>query len=1284
MDYPPLYEYADSGGRHVRFGPFRLNVRSGELFRDDRLIHLPPQGSKLLLLLVESGGELLGREEIQEALWGVDTFVDFEHGIHKCINQIRAALGDDAEKPAFVETVARRGYRFLGKVEVDDAGSSEREKLPYPGLSSFEEKDAAMFFGREREVESLWAKIEKRKLLGLIGPSGVGKSSFLQAGLVASRPGEWRVVSMNPGSAPGPSLTRALLQSRPGKEGRAERTLLLIDQFEELFTLNPVEVQRDFADTIGRLSLDEGVHVLLSMRDDFLFQCHDHEALSGVFLDLTPLGPPKGESLRRALMEPARACGYEFESLELVGEMLREVEGERGALPLLAFAASQLWDKRDGERRRLTRKAYEESGRVGGALARHAEAVLEGFGSARLPMVRELFRNLVTAQGTRASRDMQELLSIFPEEEERKAAQQILLQLVGARLLTSYETSVEIIHESLLGAWPRLVQWRNQDEGGALLRDQLRQAAQVWQERGKREDLLWTGSSYRELALWRERYEGGLTAAETQFVDASTKLAGQKRRRRRMAVTFGFAALLAVLVVVLASRQQAVRAALRAEGAKLLALGELRLAEDPTESLAYATASLELADTEEARVFAMKALWDSPPAFELVADSEAVRAPAFSPDGKWLATAGFAADALVWSEDGSGPLVLPGHETSPRGGNLAKWASKDLLVTGRNSEDSRVYLWSLPEGRRVRTIEFGKPSYWQVGSVGLLAETVESGSIDEPVSLLLRSWPFPDGEPVILGSVDWRKFGARRSLFAPDGKSWLYIKDEKLYARPLPFGTGEDHVLARIDTNLSRLSTSSDQLVIGAESGDTHIYSFSEGLIREKRIPVRDTATRGTLPDPSSQWLIGDPANDRQIRLWDATAWREARPFSLRRSGSWYGSVASVHPLGNWVVASTHTNQRLTFWPLGKTPPAVVEGYKGVIRPMAFSPDSKWLATTGATDDELRLFPVGGSTADVRPLPLPDADLVTALAFDPKGRYLFAVGISDGVWVVPLDGGAPKRLQALSEETLLWSAAVSPSGRFGATAFWYGGGEKTLRIWNLESGELRRFELPGRDPANDEMRTGYERGVYSIGFAGESTLYTTGYAGLVRWDLDTGAHEILASSQPGGLVRGAFSESGRVLLHDSGDCARALLRNLADGTSREVSQFGECGTWSNFGTALDPSGMVAATGTNDGIVRVGLLSGGEPHLLLGHRGTISSIAISPDRHWVATAGEDNTFRLWPMPDLSKPALHTLPHDELLAKLHSLTNFRVVRDRSAPDGWKLEIGPFPGWKNVPIW
>jgi hypothetical protein len=134
--------------------------------------------------------------------------------------------------------------------------------------------------------------------------------------------------------------------------------LLVVDQFEELYTLNPEETQERFAALLGRAADEADLHVLLSLRDDFLFRCHAFPALAPVFHEVTPLGPPSADGLHRALVEPAARLGVRFEDATLAGEMVKTVELERGALPLLAFAVSRLWEERDRERRLLTRAAY--------------------------------------------------------------------------------------------------------------------------------------------------------------------------------------------------------------------------------------------------------------------------------------------------------------------------------------------------------------------------------------------------------------------------------------------------------------------------------------------------------------------------------------------------------------------------------------------------------------------------------------------------------------------------------------------------------------------------------------------------------------------------------------------------------------------------------------------------------------------------------------------------------------------------------------------------------------
>jgi predicted Ser/Thr protein kinase len=268
--------------------------------------------------------------------------------------------------------------RALEEVTLRSAG--DEALRPYPGLASFTEEDADYFVGRELEIEEMWKKLRRPHLLALIGPSGAGKSSFLRAGLGPTAPAGWRVVFATPGPRPFAALAHALSPELSGDaeavaqlidfeepdvavhvlmrwRRRHEHALLILDQFEELFTQSQPGVQERFAQLLARLALEADVHVLLSMRDDFLFHCHKLESLAPVFSELTPIGPPTGAALRRALVQPALKCGYRFEDETVVEEMLAQVAGERGALPLAAFAMARLWDKRDRERGLLTRAA---------------------------------------------------------------------------------------------------------------------------------------------------------------------------------------------------------------------------------------------------------------------------------------------------------------------------------------------------------------------------------------------------------------------------------------------------------------------------------------------------------------------------------------------------------------------------------------------------------------------------------------------------------------------------------------------------------------------------------------------------------------------------------------------------------------------------------------------------------------------------------------------------------------------------------------------------------------
>jgi len=165
----------------------------------------------------------------------------------------------------------------------------------------------------------------------------------------------------------------------------------------------------------------------------------------------------------------------------------------------------------------------------------------------------------------------------------------------------------------------------------------------------------------------------------------------------------------------------------------------------------------------------------------------------------------------------------------------------------------------------------------------------------------------------------------------------------------------------------------------------------------------------------------------------------------------------------------------------------------------------------------------------------------------------------------------------------------------------------------------------------------------------------------------------------------ALSPDGRRLLVRAGRTPGAamyeelLLIDLATRTPRRITTHGHR-LWS---AVFDPSGRVIVSGDVDGVVRAGPVTGEEPHLLLGHATQVTALAVSPDGRWIASASDD-AFNLWPMPDVTKPPLHALPHAELMARLDALTNLRVVPDPSSATGWKLDVGPFPGWKDVPTW
>jgi WD40 repeat protein len=241
-------------------------------------------------------------------------------------------------------------------------------------------------------------------------------------------------------------------------------------------------------------------------------------------------------------------------------------------------------------------------------------------------------------------------------------------------------------------------------------------------------------------------------------------------------------------------------------------------------------------------------------------------------------------------------------------------------------------------------------------------------------------------------------------------------------------------------------------------------------------------------------------------------------------------------------------------------------------------------------------------------------------------------------------------------------------------------GSRVLRFWDLGTG---RSQVHSVAHLTDAQWTGF----WNMAFAPDGRLYVAGTGGVRRLTFPSEPGTVTAETvHAAGMAGFDLSRDGRLLLVSatgSGDGLapreELVLLDLVGQTSRRITTHG---TRLSAGR-LSSSGLVLVTGDQNGVVRAGPVTGEEPHLLAGHKGPVRGLAISSGEHWIASSS-DEAISIWPMPDVTKPPLHTLPHAELMAKLDALTNLRVVRDPASATGWQTEVGPFLGWKDVPTW
>ncbi|MER5806329.1 hypothetical protein [Streptomyces mirabilis] len=591
------------------------------------------------------------------------------------------------------------------------------ERPPYRGLARFEPDDSDLFFGRETLVAELAALVREHRFAAVFGPSGGGKSSLLRAGLIpglrlaagAERPAVIRV--LHPGDRPARTHEQALVP----REGDGE-TWIIVDQFEELFTLCKDRAERDrFLDLLLTARRPESrLRVVIAVRGDFYGHCADHRELADAVSRANLLvGPMSRDELRKAITGPATSVGLNVERT-LTARIIDEVVDQPGALPMLSHALLETWRRRRG--RLLTLAAYEETGGVRGAIAASAEEAYGGLSAEQGRMARRILLRLIApgdgAADTRRPASRTEL---------GRDAQDLLEHLVAARLVTLDGDTVELAHEALITGWPRLAGWI--EEGRDRLRTQRRlgEAARAWEELKRDPGALYRGTRLaRAEELFARQGKPGepdddLTGQERAFLTASlTARAAERetvartaRRTRSLAVGLSVVLVLALAAGLVAwqrnevSRDEAAKATAR----RLATVSASLRSTDPRTAALLGVAAWKAAPLTEARSALLGALAQP--------ERDAFTDPRTGQNVRRFLTYG---GRSLLSVDGTTVTAraVADHKVTatyrlPSGTDVGS-AGPDSRLLDVIGPDGGERLWNLPSGRSVA--ELGDVSLW--------------------------------------------------------------------------------------------------------------------------------------------------------------------------------------------------------------------------------------------------------------------------------------------------------------------------------------------------------------------------------------------------------------------------------------------------------------------------------------------------------------------------------------------------------------------------------------------
>ena len=1143
---------------------------------------------------------------------------------------------------------------------------------PFKGLASFDRSDAEYFCGRERVVSDLISRLASTPLVGIVGASGIGKSSLLRAGVLASLsegalPGSagWRQVLVRPGGHPLAELVRALdgdqLPHAIGCLRPAERLVLAIDQVEELFTVCGDEDERiRFLAAAAAAARDpaERALVIVALRADF----YGRVASCPRFAELLSrshvlLGPMERDELASAVRTPAARARLEVEGT-LVDALVRDLVGEPGGLPLLSTTLLELWRERDG--RKLRYERYRASGGVHGAVARLAEAAYTGLSETDRAVARALLLRLATGDPSALLRRRVPIVEL----EQINGASSVLAALTDERLLTISEGEVEVSHEALIREWPRYRAWIEEDRIGRRLHEHLGATARGW-EVGYRE----TGDLYRGARLaaaldWAAQHGDELSPVERQFLTASRRQAERESRQLRASLA-GVVVLLAFAIVagiVALAQQRSARNEARVALSRELgaeAVNEPRI--DVAMLLAREAVNLDRSPQTESML--LTTLLRGPAVIGTIPlPSSTTAALAVSPDGRTLAAV-----------DGLGELrlfdtrthALRAALTEPTEVQPPAYSADGKLVAYRSSTTgcSPCAFIVVRDTRSLQTIATltlpvgapPAPSDIPGGSIGITPHNRTLyyaywtiGDDGQPQSAYLQRWTLATG-----ASLPVRQIGSGPLLafrIIDGGSRLMAVGTDSLRlfdAHSLQLVRTVTITPAPIAPTAAAISPDGRTVVIGSQAGSVSFVDTSTGQLRPAAQAQRARITNVVYPSDGRSMV--SVADDDSVIVWNA---RSGKPIEIFAGPAGPVAGAAISPDGTTLYSSSSDGVLLE-WDLsgsrgfggrfaaGFTPPCC-DPVTPRAPPLALSPDGSAFAvrlgpSTVGLFSSSTLTPITSFT-------ISPGGAITALAWSPAAHLLAVAGHAGLVQLWSIDG-SPRLVRALvglqskfGEPEAIQAIAFSPDGGLVAASDddHAGAGQQAdfandyarLAIWQTASGRL----LASPNGLNDKIPN-------VVGpFAGDDLLAFSPDGRLLAMSLFT--HSIVVfNAFTGDLVQAWDSNIGTTAL------AFAPNGTLAVGTPGGTVEFWNPTTGRQIGPALvvaanavttiafDPTGQRFATaGLGEGTVKLWFAATRQPQgpALGTDQGSSARATFDPARDLLLAIDDHGYGYAWPI------------------------------------------------------